>query len=87
MVHLRSAQASLRPCLQARPPAGTALGLKACKFAELCAAKPDVVLELAADGSQICMTATAALEASPQDSLPQQRCDSYARVSESRVVF
>ena len=58
MVHSLSAQAQGahdrgRGQLPAKP-----LGLKACRLAELGAANPDAVLELAADGFLICMTAT-----------------------------
>jgi Uma2 family endonuclease len=58
LVHSLSAQAQGahdrgRGQLPAKP-----LGLKACRLAELGAANPDAVLELAADGFLICMTAT-----------------------------
>ena len=58
MVHSLVAQAQGahdrgRGQLPAKP-----LGLKACRLAELGAANPDAVLELAADGFLICMTAT-----------------------------
>ncbi|MFN7872139.1 MAG: hypothetical protein ACK5QQ_08090 [Cyanobacteriota bacterium] len=57
MVHSLSAQAQGahardRGHLPAKP-----LGLKTCRLAELGAANPDAVLELAADGFLICMTA------------------------------
>jgi hypothetical protein len=40
------------------PGAAPPLGIKACRHAELGAANPDAVLELAADGSLICVTLT-----------------------------
>jgi len=58
LVHSLSAQAQgAHDCGRGQLPAKP-LGLKACRLAVLGAANPDAVLELAADGFLICMTAT-----------------------------